>query len=134
MGSDMITEKDERFASMIAGFFHDMLRAAGISMTTPQKFHERTREIGRKFAYAIEYRAEKKSVEVARVLQTAVVKAFDGVENEQKTLRDTVTALEALVMALTLRTSALEAQLDEITTSGSGGGKDSRVLPAGEPI
>lgn len=111
--SEMITERDERFASMIAGFFHDMLRAAGISMTTPQKFHERTREIGRRFAYAIEFRAEKKSVEVARVLQKAVSKAFDGVENEQKALRE--------------RVDALEAKLENLT-SGADRGKDSAVL------
>lgn len=117
--SDMITERDEHFASMIAGFFHDMLRAAGISMTTPQKFHERTREIGRKFAYSIEFRAEKKAVEVIRILQKAVSKAFDGVENEQKALRERVEALEAKLEAL---------------TSGTNRGEDSRVLSPNDTI
>lgn len=95
MADESLTPKDEQFASIIAGLFHDMLRAAGIAMSTPQKSHERIREVGRRMGTAIEFRAERKSVEVIRVLQAAVVKAFDGVENEQKALRERVDALEA---------------------------------------
>jgi len=115
MADESITPKDEQFASIIAGLFHDMLRAAGIAMSTPQKSHERTREVGRRMGAAIEFRAERKAVEVIRVLQAAIIKAFDGVENEQKALRE--------------RIDALEARLNEAAYDGADRGTPTAILP-----
>lgn len=98
-----LTPRDAEFVDMFAGFFHDILRAAGITML-PTKSHDRIRQIAHKFATSIEWRAEHKAVEVIRILQAAVVKSFEHVEGDVTSLKDRVLELEAKVEALTKRT------------------------------
>jgi len=93
-----LTPKDEAFVDMFAGFFHDVLRAAGITMM-PGKSHERIREVAKKFATSIEWRAEHKAVEVIRILQAALVSSFETIESDYNALAVRVKELEEKVNA-----------------------------------
>lgn len=102
-----------RFAEFMGGFFHDFLRAAGITMT-PGNTMERVRAIGEKMGKAISDQAEKKAVQIIEQLQDHVIagfvkmeEAFDKVKDLQvksstMTLdtRDELRALRARVAAL----------------------------------
>ena len=83
-----VTKPDNRFKETMGAFFHDLLRAAGITMT-PGNSHERIRQIGEQMASSIEHASERKSIQVIRKLQTAVSDAFTKMEkalDEVKTL------------------------------------------------
>lgn len=84
--SSAITEYDSKFKDTISGCFHAMLRAAGISMTITAQ-QERIREVAGEIAESIEFQAERKSVEVARKLQTAVKAAFQSMEEDMAAMR-----------------------------------------------
>jgi hypothetical protein len=84
--SSPITEYDSKFKDTIGGCFHAMLRAAGITMT-PAAGMERLRDVAGEMAEAIEWQAERKSVEVARKLQTAVRNAFQSMEEDLVAVR-----------------------------------------------
>ena len=88
-----VTPRNERFAEILGGLLYELMRAAGVNMQ-PVKAHERIREVGRKTAVTIEFHAERKAVEVARKLQTAVKDAFEAMEKENKELRERIEKLE----------------------------------------
>jgi ubiquinone biosynthesis protein UbiJ len=88
-----VTPHNERFSEILGGLFSELLRVGGMSMLAI-KAHERIREVGRKTAAVIEFHAERKAVEVARKLQTAVSEAFTQMEKETADLRRRLEALE----------------------------------------
>ncbi len=94
-----ITNTDNKFKDTVNGCFYSMLRAAGITMT-PASGLERIREIANELADAIEYQAEKKSVEVIRILQKAVSKAFTDIESDFDKLKTEHTQLKARLDSL----------------------------------
>lgn len=85
--SNAITEYDSKFKDTISGCFYAMLRAGGITMT-PAPGLERIRAVAGEMAEAIEFQAERKAVEVARKLQTAVKGAFQSMEEDMATMRE----------------------------------------------
>ncbi len=105
---------DNSFREHIGGFFHDLLKAAGITML-PGTATERIRTTGERMAAAIEHTAEQKAIAVIKRLQKAVSAAFVKMEEElavQKaiivnTLSDREKA-EEQIKALTARVEALE--------------------------
>jgi len=88
-----LTPRDAQFIDIFAGFFHDLLRAAGITML-PTKAHEKIRTVATSLAASIEWRAEHKAVEVIRVLQKALVGSFEKVQTDMGVLKARVDALE----------------------------------------
>jgi hypothetical protein len=78
--SNRITPNNPRFVEVLAGLLHELLKAAGTMV--PVKGQERIREVARKLAQSIEFHAERKAVEVARLLQAAVKKAFVALEKD----------------------------------------------------
>jgi BMFP domain-containing protein YqiC len=103
-----LTPDDNRFAELVGGFFHQLLKAGGVSMM-PTTSHERIREVGEQFARSIEAAAERKSVLVIRKLQTAVKDAFVRMEVTLDEQVDVTKAWVARVRALEDRIDALEA-------------------------
>lgn len=91
-----VTKPDTRFKETMGAFFHDLLRAAGITMT-PVNAHERIREIGERIASAIEHAAERKSIQVIRKLQTAVSEAFAKMEKVLEKVRAVVGLHEVML-------------------------------------
>ena len=98
----MLTSKDNKFREQLGGFFYDMLKSAGITMT-PGNFPERVREVGAKMADTIELVAERKAIQVIQQLQAAVVKGFEGMEKEMAELRELVAKQQAALEALAKR-------------------------------
>ncbi len=88
-----ITKTDNRFAEDIAGAFHQILKAAGVSMT-PIDAHDRIRQIATTLALAIEHKGEVKAIEVIQILQAAVKVAFESMEEDMEKLRKRLEALE----------------------------------------
>lgn len=86
-----------RFAEHMGGFFHDFLRAAGITMT-PGNTMERVRSIGEKMGAAISDQAEKKSVQIIEQLQANVIEGFVKMESSFNKVKD----LQASTSAATL--------------------------------
>jgi hypothetical protein len=82
-----ITETDSKFKDTIAGSLHGVLRAAGVAMP-PGPQLERIRDIAIEMAEAIEFQAEKKSVEVVKKLQSAVKTAFVAMEADITKIRE----------------------------------------------
>ena len=68
-----------RFREHMGGFFHDMFRASGLTMTDPAGA-ERVRSIGERMARTMEVAAEAKAIEVIKLLQAAVLVSFTKVE------------------------------------------------------
>jgi hypothetical protein len=81
MDNTKFTKEDGRFREFMGGFFHDFLRASGITMT-PGNTNERLREIGERMASTIEHAAERKAVELIKRLQDAVSGAFVKMETQ----------------------------------------------------
>lgn len=73
------TDAETRFGEYMGGFFHDFLRAAGITMT-PGNTMERVRSIGERMASAIEGAAERKAVAIAEAVQVRVEDGFVSLE------------------------------------------------------
>lgn len=101
-----LTPDDNRFAELVGGFFHQLLRAGGVSMM-PTTAHERLREVGEQFARCVEAAAERKSVLVIRKLQAAVKNAFvameaslDSVVSRSEANRRALLGLEARIREL----------------------------------
>lgn len=93
MASGPVTPNNERFSELLGGLLYELLRAGGVNMQ-PVKAHERIREVGRKMGATIEFHAERKAVEVARKLQTAVKDAFIAMEKDNETLKKKLKTLE----------------------------------------
>jgi len=91
-----LTPRDAQFVDIFSGFFHDLLRAAGITML-PGKAHEKIRQVATKLAASIEWRAEHKAVEVIRVLQKALVGSFEKVQTDMDVLKARIDALEKVI-------------------------------------
>lgn len=89
-----VTPRNAQFGDVISGLFHEFMKAAGTMM--PVKNHERVRAVGDRFASVIEFHAERKAVEVARKLQTAVSEAFNAYEAEIKELKARLDRLEGV--------------------------------------
>jgi hypothetical protein len=89
-----VTEDDRQFKEYMGGFFHEMLRAAGVTMVQGNSF-ERIRSIGERTASAIEHAAERKSVQVIKKLQEAVKLAFGRTEERIVQLEKEVAELKA---------------------------------------
>jgi hypothetical protein len=89
--SDRITPNNPRFTEVLAGLLHELLRAAGTMV--PVKGQERIRDVGRKLAETIEFHAERKAVEVAKLLQTAVKSAFIALEKDVADQKEEIKAL-----------------------------------------
>jgi len=81
-----MAEQNTRFREHIAGFFYDLIRAAGITMPPGNSF-QRVRDIGERMARTIEAAAETKAIEVIKRLQKAILVGFDKMEKELNTLK-----------------------------------------------
>ena len=86
-----------RFAEHLGGFFHDFLRAAGITMT-PGNAMERVRSIGEKMGNTISDHAEKKSVQIIENLQNAVIEGFVKLEASFNKVKDLQTSTSAALL------------------------------------
>lgn len=86
-----------RFAEHMGGFFHDFLRAAGITMT-PGNAMERVRSIGERMGKAISDQAEKKSVQIIEQLQNNVIAGFVAMEESFNKVKDLQTSTSAAVL------------------------------------
>ena len=99
MPKPKITPTDPQFTEVVAGLLHEVLKVSGVSMV-PVKSHERIRTIAQKLAEAIEYHAERKAIEVAKILQGAVKEGFNGLEQDllshEKKLKEFETELHRL--------------------------------------
>lgn len=93
------TKEDTRFKEHMGGFFHELLRAAGITMT-PSNTDERIRSIGERMASTIEHAAERKAVELIKRLQDAVSGAFVKMEAKLDVQEDLLVKLNARVALL----------------------------------
>ncbi len=91
-----ITEQDERFKENMGGFFHDLLRASGITML-PTTATSRIRSIGEQMASAIEHAAERKSIQVIQKLQKAISIAFVKMEAELNIVKELVSKHNAIM-------------------------------------
>lgn len=88
-----VTQSDPQFGAYLAGFMHDMLRAAGITMSATIAF-EKVRTAGDRMALTIEAAAERKAIQVASKLQNATIAGFDLVEEKLNDLNERLKALE----------------------------------------
>ena len=102
-----VTPVNPKFKENLAGFFHDLLRAAGITMA-PTRSTERIREIGSRMAESIEHAAERKSIEVIKKLQEAVLSAFNKVEDRLNNQGALLAAQQELLVELKERIESLE--------------------------
>jgi predicted nuclease with TOPRIM domain len=83
----------KKFKEDLGGFFHQMLRASGVTMVRGDT-HEKVRDIGERMASSIVRAAELKSIEVVKKLQSAVSEAFDKTQDELDNLKKRVDQLE----------------------------------------
>jgi hypothetical protein len=72
---------DIKFREELGGFFYDAMKASGATMVANAS-PERIREAGARMAQAVEKAARRKAIEVVKILQTEVVKAFEAYEAE----------------------------------------------------
>jgi TolA-binding protein len=93
MADTQVTPFNERFADIMSGLLFDVLKAAGVNWQ-PSKAYERIRETGRRMALTIEFHAERKAIDVAKKLQSEVVKAFKSMEEEIDKLNKRIEELE----------------------------------------
>ena len=82
-----MTDQSQRFREYMGGFFHDFLRAAGITMGPGNSF-ERVRAVGERMARTIEAAAETQAIHVIKRLQEAVISSFNKVEGELNDLTE----------------------------------------------
>lgn len=99
MSSEKEKEAATRFKEHMGSFFHDILRAAGITMI-PTTANERIRSIGERMASSIEAAATRQSITVIRTLQTAVTDAFVLMEKALKEVRGVTTNHQAAITNL----------------------------------
>ena len=102
-----------RFREHMGGFFHDLLRAAGITMT-PTNTNERIRQIGERMAKTIEHAAELKSIEVIKKLQAAVLDAFKKVEERLNAQSQLASAQQELLAQLKRELIDLENRVKSV--------------------
>ena len=88
-----------RFAEYMGGFFHDFLRAAGITMTQGNTM-ERVRSIGEKMGKAIGDQAEKKAIQIIEQLQDSVVEGFLKMEASFTKVKELLQKSSAAVLNL----------------------------------
>jgi len=99
MSSEKEKQAAHSFKENMGSFFHDMLRAAGLTMQQGNS-HERIRSIGERMASSIEAAATRKSIEVIRTLQSAVTDAFVLMEKALKEVRGVTTNHQAVITNL----------------------------------
>lgn len=92
-------EAKARFQENMGAFFHDLLRASGITMT-PHNADQKLRSIGERMASSIESASQRKAIEVIRKLQNAVTEAFVAIETELRDLKNLVSNHHAIVSNL----------------------------------
>lgn len=112
-----------RFREHMGGFFHELFRASGITMT-PTNSNERVRAIGERMARTIEAAAETKSIEVIRRLQTAVKDSFIQVEASLTKLEALATKHHELIGTLLEQQKSQEEVIVEL---------EERILELEEP-
>lgn len=109
-----LTEKDTQFVENIDGAFHQLFKAAGISIG--QNGLERIREIATTLAAEFENKGEVKAIEVIQVLQRAVTNAFKELESD---LRDREAHVNERFRKIESRLDKLVDQwLDSVTSDG----------------
>jgi uncharacterized protein (UPF0305 family) len=86
----------EQFAEIIAGHFHDILRASGVAMVRVDT-HEKIRDAARRMARSIEHQAEQEAIKVFKRLQTAVVDGFNNIEADLREQKETKRLLMEIV-------------------------------------
>ena len=107
-----LTEQDKLFKEQLGGFFHDMLRASGITPAAANSV-ARIRAVGERMAGAIEHAAERKAIQVIKKLQTAVMKAFIDMEAELNATKKLVGKNNELIgQILKLQKKVAEEELE----------------------
>lgn len=91
-----VDTQDLKFREELGGFFYDVMKAAGMTMTVSSP--ERVREVGAKMAASLERAARRKAIEVVKILQTEVVKAFEAYEAELKAMQTEIDLLRKAVL------------------------------------
>lgn len=104
---------DSSFREHMGSFFHDLLRAAGITMI-PGNANERLRSIGERMASAIERAAERQAIEVIKRLQSAVSEAFRALEKELEDQKALIQAHHTLIENLLDEQKRLRLQLEDL--------------------
>ena len=122
-----------RFAEHMGGFFHDFLRAAGITMT-PGNTMERVRSIGEKMGKAISDQAEKKAVQIIEQLQNNVIAGFVKMEEAFAKIKDLQVSSSTMMLetrdelrALRVRVAALEVAPKALADSDIAASSDEEV-------
>lgn len=105
---DLRKENPAAFKESVGGFFHDLLRSAGVTMLPGNSF-ERIREIGERLGGSIEHAAETKAIESVNSVQSETQSAFVKVEEEFKKHKAVLVAIAAENESLRDRLEALEA-------------------------
>lgn len=108
-----LTEHDSKFKETMGAFFHDLLRAAGITML-PGNSHERIRSIGERMASAIEHASERKSIQVIKKLQAAVATGFEGLEGALNEVKALVVKHHALIENLKTEQDELKNRIESL--------------------
>ena len=103
----------QQFKEHMGSFFHDLLRAAGMTMT-PGNINERLRQIGERMADAIEIAAEKRSIVVIRRLQEPVSAGFTKVAEELDVQRKLISTQQELIGVLKEEIDRLRESVDHI--------------------
>jgi len=101
-------ENPAAFKESVGGFFHDLLRSAGVTMLPGNSF-ERIREIGERLGGSIEHAAESKAIESVNSVQAETQAAFAKVEEEFKKHKAVLVAIAAENESLRERLDVLEA-------------------------
>ena len=105
---DLRKENPKDFRESVGGFFHDLLRSAGVTMLPGNSF-ERIREIGERLGGSLEHAAESKAIESANCVQAETEAAFAKVEEEFKRHKAVLVAIAAENESLRERLDSLEA-------------------------
>ena len=111
-----MSKSNENFAEIIAGHFHDILRASGVAMMRVDS-HEKIRDASRRMALSIEHRAEQEAIKVFKRLQAAVVDGFNNMEDDIKELKKTNKHLSVIV---DLQTQLLEHHVKHLDALSRG--------------
>jgi hypothetical protein len=85
-----------KFKESLGGFFHDILRSAGITMT-PGNSAERIRQIGERMATSIQHAARGEAIKVIRKLQEAVSAGFLGLEHQLNRAKNVIDQHNTLI-------------------------------------
>jgi len=96
-----MSEPQNNFDEIIAGHFHDILRASGVAMVRVDT-HEKIRDASRRMARSIEHQAEQQAIKVFKRLQTAVVDGFNNMEADIQELKGSNNRLAEIVKLQTL--------------------------------